>query len=91
MPEISQPFWRRLFNPTPLAVFAGAVAAVVVGVTFFSQPKIATPTSLAVVEPVSQSDDFDELQDLAETEALLVAADHLDDFSDQELASLIGL
>lgn len=30
------------------------------------------------------------IQDIAETETLLAAVDHLDDFSDNELVSLIG-
>ena len=31
-----------------------------------------------------------EIQDIAETETLIAAVDHLDDFSDTELVSLIG-
>ncbi len=30
------------------------------------------------------------IQEIAETETLIAAADHLDDFSDKELISLIG-
>ncbi len=32
----------------------------------------------------------DQIQEIAETEALLTAVDHLDQFSDVELVSLIG-
>lgn len=91
MPEVPEPWWKRLFASAPLTVFAGAVAAVAIGITFFSQPAAITGIPVAAIEPSSQADDFDALQDLAETETLIAATEHLDDFSDQELASLIGL
>ncbi|RYD37642.1 MAG: hypothetical protein EOP87_03125 [Verrucomicrobiaceae bacterium] len=89
-----QPWWKRLFAPMPIAGFAAATAAVALGITFLSSPPRGSAsdggTSIAVVHDPTQDDPYENLQDLAETEALLAAADHLDAFSDQELGNLIG-
>ena len=80
-------WWKRLFAPAPLAGLAGATAALVfAAVSLTTEP---TP------EAVSQTAAYDTeqaaaIQEIAETEMLIAAADHLDDFSDNELVSLIG-
>jgi len=84
------PWWKRLLSPAPLAGFAGAAAAIALAVTFFNHQQPGTLTTTPIAEHSGQTDDFEALQDLAETETLIAAADHLDQFSDDELARLIG-
>jgi len=81
----SEPWWKRLLAPAPLAGLAAASAAVAIAVVSLTQNQPATPTA-STVEPAA----FSEIQELAETEILLSAVDHLDRFSDGELVSLIG-
>ncbi len=38
----------------------------------------------------SDSENWGEIEDVADTEILVAAMDHLDEFSDQELVSLVG-
>ncbi len=88
-----EPWWKRLFAPMPVAGFAAAAAAVALGFTFLSGPAsgpVGGESPVAAVDAPVQDDPYADLQDLAETEALLAAADHLDAFSDQELGNLIG-
>lgn len=84
------PWWKRLLAPAPLAGLAGAAAAIALAVTFFSTPQPGPLTTSPVAEHAAQTDEYEALQDLAETETLIAAADHLDQFSDDELARLIG-
>lgn len=91
MPEHT-PWWKRLVVIGPISGLASAAAAIALGVILWnpSQSSSApTPPVIAEVSTVA-ADGFEEIQDRAETETLLAAADHLEDFSDQELASLIG-
>ena len=78
------PWWKRLLSPAPLAGLAGATAALVLTVIGWSGPT-ASPTN-----GFADSEHAAEIQDIAETETLIAAVDHLDDFSDTELVSLIG-
>jgi hypothetical protein len=90
MPEYT-PWWKRLFAPAPLTGVAGAFAALALTFTFYQRHATAVKMPLvAVHHTAAQADSLDSIQDVAETETLIVAADHLDDFSDQEIASLIG-
>ncbi len=81
-----KPWWSRLLTPAPLAGFAVATAALA-----FSLVSVFSPT-----EPVpapsfaGDSTHAAHIQEIAETETLIAAIDHLDDFSDTELVSLIG-
>lgn len=84
--EPEKPWWSRVFAPTPLAGFAAGVAAVTFGVIALVSPSQQGGPSLAGVD----SPQAVAIQDIAETETLIAAADHLDDFSDNELVSLIG-
>lgn len=88
-----QPWWKRLLTPAPLGAIATAAAAVALGMMSLknggtSPDQGLTPVVVADVAP--QADPYADLQDLAETEILIAAVDHLDDFSDQELGNLIG-
>jgi hypothetical protein len=78
-------WWKRLLTPAPLAGLAAATAAVVITALSVSRtaPDSGQTTS---ADPAG----FTEIQEIAETETLISAADHLDDFSDVELVSLIG-
>ncbi len=88
--KLSQPgksWWSKLFAPMPLAALAGATAAVAFGLISIPGPHPAD-TSPDVV--VIDSQHAVDIQEIAETETLIAAADRLDDFSDTELVSLIG-
>jgi hypothetical protein len=90
---VAEPWWKRLFTPAPITGLAAATAAVVFGFICFFHISPETETGgMAVIalDSSAPSDLYDDLQDLAETETLIAAADHLDAFSDQELGNLIG-
>ncbi|MEO5914966.1 MAG: hypothetical protein ABIS50_12085 [Luteolibacter sp.] len=78
-----KPWWSRLLSPVPLAGMAGATAALVL--TFVGPSQESTRTTVTV-----DSQQAVAIQDIAETETLIAAADQLDQFSDNELVSLIG-
>jgi hypothetical protein len=81
-------WWKRLLAPAPLAGLAAATAAVVFAVISLF-PDTASQTGgsqIAMTDPAG----FAEIQEIAEAETLICAVDHLDDFSDVELVSLIG-
>lgn len=84
--EQTQPWWKRIFSPAPLAGLAAATAALAFAVLQWTSP---TQVDAPVVNLVNSAQAA-EIQEIAETETLLTAVDHLDDFSDTELASLIG-
>ncbi|MEI6175361.1 MAG: hypothetical protein WCS43_00600 [Verrucomicrobiota bacterium] len=86
--EQPQSWWRRIFSPAPLAGLAAATAALAFAVVQLtsSAPGGDSRPSVNLVN----SEQAAEIQEIAETETLLTAVDHLDDFSDTELASLIG-
>lgn len=78
-----KPWWSRLFSPVPLAGIAGATAALVF--TFVGPTQEPTRTLAAADSPQAVA-----IQEIAETETLIAAADQLENFSDNELVSLIG-
>lgn len=81
-----QPWWKRVFAPIPLAAMAGATAALV-----FSIQSLTGPTdSPATQGRFADAERAAEIQEIAETETLIAAAEHLDQFSDTELVTLIG-
>jgi hypothetical protein len=80
------PWWKRVFAPIPLAALAGATAAMVFSFNLFTGP---TETPLGG-QGVADAARAAEIQEIAETETLIVAAEHLDKFSDNELVTLIG-
>ncbi len=84
--EEARPWWSRLFSPAPLAGLAAATAAIAISALgLFSPPEVSSSTGM-----VSDSPQAANIQEIAETETLIAAVDHLDDFSDTELVSLIG-
>lgn len=81
-----RPWWKRLFSPAPLAGLAGATAALAFALVSLVEPQSTSrPQTL-----IADSQQAVAIQDVVETEMLIVAVDHLDDFSDHELVSLIG-
>ena len=82
-----RPWWARLFSPAPRAGLAAATAAVALGIFALDAPSHDPAPQASVMD----SPEAVAIQNIAETEALFAAVDQLDDFSDQELVSLIGL
>lgn len=84
----AKPWWSRLLIPASLGgVLAGAAAVVVVTLTLQTNP--GGSVSPNPYQPVADSSLAD-LQDDYETEVFLAAAEHLGDYSDEELVSMIG-
>lgn len=79
-------WWSRLFSPAPLAGFAAATAAVAFALLSLLGPSAGNDSKMAAVDHSQAAN----IQEIAETETLIAAVDHLDDFSDTELVSLIG-
>ena len=79
-------WWLRLLSPAPLAGLAAAAAAVAISFSGVFTPAARPATEMARID----SRQADDIQEIAETETLIAAADHLDAFSDNELVSLIG-
>ncbi|MGA0845147.1 MAG: hypothetical protein ACO3RV_01280 [Luteolibacter sp.] len=88
--ESSGQGWRRWLRPVPVIGLAGmsAAAAAIVITMFQIRPDLTDPAPLHVSAQNSAS--FSEIQELAAAEILNSAVDHLDQFSDGELVSLIG-
>jgi hypothetical protein len=83
LPE-ADPWWPKVLLPwSPVAV-CGLLAAMFL----FSGVGKDDGGSQAVV--ANPDDTWVEIQEAAEDEMLLAAVDHLDEFTDQELVSLIG-
>jgi hypothetical protein len=82
-----EPWWKRFFAPLPLTGLAAASAALVFAVLPMTHSD-SEPDGSTVA--VLESQRAAEIQEIAETEALIAAVDHLDAFSNNELASLIG-
>lgn len=82
----TKPWWSRLFAPVPLAGFAAATAALAFAVVSWVGPSPVPGIQTAMQD----SPQAVVIQEIAEAETLIAAVDHLEDFSDNELVSLIG-
>lgn len=82
----AQTWWQRLLAPAPLAGLAAASAAVLFSLFCLIDRPLTPPTQANI----SDSTQAAAIQDIAESETLITAVDHLDNFSDTELVSLIG-
>lgn len=80
---VAKAWWSRLLAPAAATGLAGATAAVIFMLTGPSPEAVNSVAALDSPQAVA-------IQDIAETETLIAAADQLDDFSDTELVSLIG-
>ena len=81
---IALPWWKCLGPHASLAGLVAAAAMIVVGFILV----IAYPSREPL--PIAESSQAEEIQEIAETETLIAAIDHMDQFSDTELVSLIG-
>ena len=84
----ASPWWRRVFAPVPLAGLAAATAAVVF---VFTQVSVPTPGANPISGGLAVSDQAAQIEEIADTETLISAVDHMENFSDMELVALIGL
>jgi len=87
--EPAKPWWKRLFAPLPVAGLAASAAAVALALHALA-PAPPTLAPVAKTAAATTTDTFADVQEAADAEALIAAADHLDQFSDNELASLVG-
>jgi hypothetical protein len=80
-------WWQRLVSPWALGGLASAAAAVALALWLAPPPVTGSSGggSLAV-----ENQGLSDLQELAEEEMLVAAADHLSEFSDAELVVLLG-
>ncbi len=85
--EAAKPWWSRLFAPVPLASLGAATAALTIAVLSWVGPSSPQPNIETAMQDSSQAV---VIQEIAEAETLIAAVDHLEDFSDNELVSLIG-
>ncbi len=84
---IALPWWKCLLGPHVglKSLAGGAVAAAVALVFTLFQPSGSEPTPV-----ITHSANAAHIEEIAETETLIAAMDHMDAFSDTELVSLIG-
>lgn len=78
------PWWKSLMAPAPITGLTATVAALALIFTLL-QPTQDTPGPV-----ITHSPNADLIEEIAETETLMAAVDHMDQFSDTELVSLIG-
>lgn len=91
LPE-REPIWVKFLKFSPVAGLT-ACAAVVLAV-FLSQlsdEAVKTTSAGELAQQQAQEVRWEQIEEVAEVEILVAAADHLDDFTDQELFHLIGL
>jgi hypothetical protein len=87
---VNTSWWKRILSPIPLTGLATAAAAITLTFIAFNQDTPTVPT-ITETRATPQETSLAAIQDIAEAELLNAAIDHLDDFSDHELVSLIGL
>jgi hypothetical protein len=84
------PWWKAWFAPAPLTGLATAAAAVALTFLALNHRNAGNDSRIAdTPEPVAENS-LASIQEFADAELLNAAVDHLDDFSDHELVSLIG-
>ncbi|MFK7850163.1 MAG: hypothetical protein AB8D78_04220 [Akkermansiaceae bacterium] len=85
MPE-KDSFWSGMVGYAP---WVGALACAALAAFLVISQQDVQSGNAPVVE-VSPQEEWSEIEDVAEVEILSAAADHLDDFSDEELIAMIG-
>lgn len=83
----SDPWRSRVVGIAPWAAVA---ACGVLGAVFLMDPVGTERGTVVETRVQSDSENWGEIEDVADTEILVAAMDHLDEFSDQELVSLVG-
>lgn len=84
--EPAPAWWQRLLSPAPLAGIGFATAVLAISMVSLFHFSTTSSSQLATLN----SPEAAEIQNIAETEALIAAVDQLDDYSDTELVRLIG-
>ena len=84
--ESIRPWWQRLCMPVPLAGLATAAAALAIAILALHP----APSRTVTVATTPSEESFAGIQELAEAEVLSAAVDNLDNFTDTELACLVG-
>jgi len=89
--EKPQTLLQQLFAPPALSYsltgLATAAAALALAAVFFVKPHVNSGTAKSKIPSI---DEFADLDEVASQEMLSAATDHLNEFSDTELVSLIG-
>jgi hypothetical protein len=87
LPEAA-PWWPKILTFSPwIALTACGSLAVFLFMNPADEAKNSSPSVVKVTDDTYQ---WGEIEAVAEEEMLAAAADHLDRFSDQELAALVG-
>jgi hypothetical protein len=84
LPE-ADPVWPRILKFSRWSLVA---ACVILVVSIFSDPVVNDPAKAPNV--VDNEAQWEQIEVVAQAELLTAAADHLDDFSDQDLITMIG-
>jgi|DewCreStandDraft_4_1066084.scaffolds.fasta_scaffold84134_2 hypothetical protein len=84
MLEAPGPWWKRMLAPAPLAGLASSCAMIALAWMFWPSPDEAAHVL------ASELDRAAEIAEIADTETLIAAVEHMDEFSDTELVTLIG-
>jgi|AntRauTorckE6833_2_1112554.scaffolds.fasta_scaffold36678_2 hypothetical protein len=90
LPE-AESVWTKFFKLTP--VVGVAACAVFAFLMLMDQPSDSEmkPSGGEIAAQEVKQAQWERIEDAAEVEMLLAAVDHLDEFSDQELVTMIGL
>ena len=84
LPE-AEPVWPRILKFSRWSLVA---ACVILVVSIFSDPVENVPSKgPSVADSEAQ---WEQIEDVAQAELLAAAAEHLDEFSDQDLITMIG-
>lgn len=84
LPE-AEPVWPRILKFSRWSLVA---ACVVLTVSIFMDPVATVPTKAPSV--ADNEAQWEQIEDVAQAELLAAAAEHLDEFSDQDLVTMIG-
>lgn len=83
----AQPWWKRFALPVAIGGLTTAATAAIAIILLVQQPSVEAPI-VNVATP--EASPLEALDEALRTEALLVAADYPDEFSDAELVALIA-
>jgi len=86
--QAAKPWWSRLLIPASIGGVLAGATALVVGVIVLQTGPAGGDGGLVQNTPEAIS--FADIQDNVETEVFIAASEHLGDYSDEELVSMIG-
>lgn len=81
----ADPVWPRILNFSP---WLAAAACVLLVTSIFMNSLNNQPIEAPTV--VDRDAQWEQIEDVAEAELLAAAAEHLDEFSDQDLVTMVG-